>query len=128
MQVGSLVRETMDDSLKQTYIDKYPELNPDFIFAFPAYNVRNNEIGAVLGRNQLKRLDNNNQNVLHHAVSHQNFELIDLLLNPASVNSTFDKVAVRDNIFNKGNIIPDPLQMKFRECSDSFSGGIFKLR
>ncbi|MEK9931721.1 MAG: DegT/DnrJ/EryC1/StrS family aminotransferase, partial [Rhodospirillaceae bacterium] len=35
----------------------YPELNPDFIFAFPAYNTRNNEIGGVLGRSQLKRLD-----------------------------------------------------------------------
>ena len=36
-------------------------MNPDFIFAFPAYNVRNNEIGAIMGRNQLKRLDENIQ-------------------------------------------------------------------
>ena len=32
-------------------------LNPDFIFAFPAYNTRNTEIGGILGRSQLKRLD-----------------------------------------------------------------------
>ena len=38
----------------------YPDLNPEFIFAFPAYNMRNNEIGALLGKNQLKRLEENN--------------------------------------------------------------------
>lgn len=55
-----MVREASDDNLRQRYIEDNPELSPDFIFAFPAYNVRNNEIGAVLGRNQLKRLDANN--------------------------------------------------------------------
>ena len=54
-----LVREAADDEFKKGYLENYPELNPDFIFAYPAYNVRNNEIGAVLGRNQLKRLDAN---------------------------------------------------------------------
>ena len=32
-------------------------MNPDFIFAFPAYNARNTEIGGIMGRSQLKRLD-----------------------------------------------------------------------
>ena len=36
-------------------------MNPDFIFAFPAYNVRSTEINAVLGRSQLKRLDARNK-------------------------------------------------------------------
>ena len=31
----------------------------NFIFCFPAYNVRNTEIGAVIGLNQLKGLDKN---------------------------------------------------------------------
>jgi len=56
-----MVREARNDELKQTYIKENPGLNPDFIFAFPAYNVRNTEIGGVLGRHQLKRLDANNQ-------------------------------------------------------------------
>ena len=56
-----MVRESTNDEIKQSYIDENPELNSDFIFAFPAYNLRNNEIGAVLGRNQLKRLDVNNE-------------------------------------------------------------------
>ena len=55
-----MVRETTNEELSQSYIKDYPGLNPEFIFAYPAYNMRNNEIGAVLGRNQLKRLDKNN--------------------------------------------------------------------
>lgn len=54
-----MTREASDPELKKQYIDKYPQLNPDFIFAVPGFNVRNTEIGAVLGRNQLLRLDSN---------------------------------------------------------------------
>lgn len=55
-----MVRESNDQSLKDRYQFDYQDLNPDFIFAFPAYNVRNTEIGGILGRNQLKDLDKNN--------------------------------------------------------------------
>ena len=55
-----MVRESTSQELKQQYLEQCPDLNPDFIFAFPAYNVRNTEIGAILGRSQLKRLDENN--------------------------------------------------------------------
>ncbi|MET2991458.1 DegT/DnrJ/EryC1/StrS family aminotransferase [Herbaspirillum seropedicae] len=54
-----MVREATDDDLKLGYRQDNPQLNPDFIFAFPAYNVRNTEIGAIMGRSQLKRLDAN---------------------------------------------------------------------
>jgi CDP-4-dehydro-6-deoxyglucose reductase, E1 len=56
-----MVRESTSDTLKNTYKKQFQDLNPEFIFAFPAYNVRNNEIGAIMGRNQLKRLDENIQ-------------------------------------------------------------------
>lgn len=56
-----MVRESTESRLKQSYFKKYPDLNPDFIFAFPAFNVRSNEISAVLGRSQIKRLDVNNK-------------------------------------------------------------------
>jgi len=52
-----MVRETNDLEIQQVYKDENPELNPDFIFSFPAYNFRNNEIGGIIGRSQLKRLD-----------------------------------------------------------------------
>ena len=56
-----MVRESDSDAFKQRYYKKHPDLNPDFIFAYPAYNVRSTEINAVLGRNQLPRLDKNNE-------------------------------------------------------------------
>lgn len=54
-----MVREATDPAVRDGYRSAYPQLNPDFIFAYPAYNVRNTEIGGILGRNQLKRLDAN---------------------------------------------------------------------
>jgi len=54
-----MVREANDPALRSAYRQEHPELNPDFIFAFPAYNTRNTEIGGIMGRSQLKRLDAN---------------------------------------------------------------------
>ena len=52
-----MVREASDPAIKADYQKNYPELNPDFIFAYAAYNTRNTEIGGIMGRSQLKRLD-----------------------------------------------------------------------
>ena len=54
-----MVREANDQNLRNKYIEENPELNPDFIFAFASFNFRNTEIGAIMGRSQLKRLDIN---------------------------------------------------------------------
>lgn len=55
-----MVRESTDPELRARYGGDHPDLNPDFIFAYPAYNVRNTEIGGILGRRQLTRLNVNN--------------------------------------------------------------------
>ena len=55
-----LVREASSEKFRNKYLKEHPDLNPQFIFAFPAYNVRNTEIGGILGRSQLKKLDENN--------------------------------------------------------------------
>ena len=52
-----MVRESTDPTLKDTYATQNPDLNPAFIFAYPAYNTRNTEVGGVLGLSQLTRLD-----------------------------------------------------------------------
>lgn len=48
------------------YAHQYPEINPQFLFMTDGYNFRNNELGAVLGQSQLKRLpdmiDKRNEN------------------------------------------------------------------
>ena len=56
-----MVRESSSAELRDRYTRDYPDLNPDFIFAFPGYNVRPTEIAAVIGRSQLKRLDDRNR-------------------------------------------------------------------
>jgi len=55
-----MAREIGDDKIEKMIIKKYPKLSPKFIFLFPAFNFRNNEIGAIIGINQLKSLDKNN--------------------------------------------------------------------
>lgn len=55
-----MVRESRDEAFRSRYTSEFPDLNPAFIFAFPAHNMRSTEINAVLGRNQLPRLDANN--------------------------------------------------------------------
>ncbi len=56
-----LAREMSNKSEKNKLIKKYKNLSPNFIFLYPAYNMRNNEIGGLLGLSQLKKLDINNQ-------------------------------------------------------------------
>jgi|TARA_Y100000296_G_scaffold18669_1_gene22259 CDP-6-deoxy-D-xylo-4-hexulose-3-dehydrase len=49
----------LSDEVQNKYKKEYPNLNPLFTFAVPGYNMRNQEINAVLGLEQLKRLDYN---------------------------------------------------------------------
>ena len=55
-----MVRESGNTKFEKSMIKKYSYLSPKFIFLYPAYNMRNNEISAVIGLNQLKRLSDNN--------------------------------------------------------------------
>lgn len=55
-----MVRESGNAKFEKSMIKKYSYLSPKFIFLYPAYNMRNNEISAVIGLNQLKRLTVNN--------------------------------------------------------------------
>lgn len=57
MRSHGMVRESSQDNTRAEYANTYPDLNPDFIFAFPAHNMRPTEIGGILGLSQLKRLD-----------------------------------------------------------------------
>jgi CDP-6-deoxy-D-xylo-4-hexulose-3-dehydrase len=56
----AMAREMDSPSIKAKVIEDNPELNKDFIFLAPAYNMRSTEINAVMALNQLKRLDDNN--------------------------------------------------------------------
>ena len=56
-----MLRESGNKFFEKKLIKKFNYLSPKFIFLYPAYNVRNTEISAVIGINQLKRLDKNNK-------------------------------------------------------------------
>lgn len=56
-----MVREATSEQVKAGYKSRHPDLNPDFIFAYPAWNVRSTELNAIMGRKQLPRLDDNNR-------------------------------------------------------------------
>jgi len=51
-----MTREVSEETHSKYYKD---DLNPLFTFAVPGYNVRSTEINAVLGLEQIKRLDSN---------------------------------------------------------------------
>lgn len=61
MRSHGLVRELSGAQRKKDVAAAHSDLNPEFIFSFPAYNVRSTEINAVIGRSQLRRLDDNNR-------------------------------------------------------------------
>jgi CDP-4-dehydro-6-deoxyglucose reductase, E1 len=54
-----MLRESKFKSVISKATKKHKDLNKNFIFLNPGFNFRNNEIGAVMGINQLKRLDKN---------------------------------------------------------------------
>lgn len=61
-----MIRESTDENLKQSFYRDYPDLNPEFIFSVPGFNMRSTELNAVIGLNQLKRLDENNKRRMEH--------------------------------------------------------------
>lgn len=97
-----MVREAVSKKLKQKYSKEHPDLSPDFIFAYPAYNVRNTEIGAVLGRSQLKRLDHNN------VKRRRNFELFLKNLDSRKYRADFNLKGSCNYAFNLVIKEPDP--------------------
>lgn len=55
-----MVRESGNKTFEKKMIKKHKNLSPKFIFLHKGFNMRNNEISAVMGLNQLKNLDRNN--------------------------------------------------------------------
>ena len=60
LRAHGMLREVNNKSFEDKMKKKYSYLSPKFIFMHPGFNMRSNEISAVIGLNQLKRLDKNN--------------------------------------------------------------------
>jgi len=117
-----MVREAENAETRARYAQENPELSPDFIFAFPAFNVRSTEINAVLGRSQLKRLDACNQR------RRENFELFLRLIDPDKYRTDFDLEGSCNYAFNLVLKRPDValrarLERQMREHGIEFRRG-----
>jgi CDP-6-deoxy-D-xylo-4-hexulose-3-dehydrase len=126
-----MTRELTDKDMRQQYIDEHPDLNPDFIFMGPAHNFRSNEINAVLGLSQLKKLDDNNK------IRVKNFEYFIKGLNKEKYFTDFKIdgqcnyafiVVMKDRDFNLRDEIEQKLRDNGIEFRRGLSGGGNQLR
>ena len=88
-----MLREANNKKFERKLINKYKYLSPKFIFMYPSLNFRNNEIGAVIGINQLKSLNKNN------LLRTRNFKLFLKLLDPNKFFKEFDIVGSSNYAF-----------------------------
>ena len=79
-----MAREIGHAAEEKKIINKYPKLSPKFIFLYPAYNFRNDEISATIGLNQLKSLNKNNK------IRISNLSIFLKNLNPSMYRTDFD--------------------------------------
>jgi CDP-6-deoxy-D-xylo-4-hexulose-3-dehydrase len=81
-----MLRECGNKTFEKRIIKINKDLSPKFIFLYPGFNMRNNEISAVIGLNQLKRLTKNNKlraenfkfflNKLDKSIFYTDFDLV----------------------------------------------------
>jgi len=126
-----MVREVDNPAFRTEWEEASPDLNPQFIFAYPSGNSRSSEINAVIGRSQLPRLDANNRK------RSKNFTLFLSLLDPSlywtdfqiegSVNYAFNLVMNRpDDAFrDRLSAAMDANRIEYRRGS---AGGGNQLR
>ena len=126
-----MLRESGNRIYEKSVIKKNPKLSPKFIFLYPAYNLRNTEIPAVIGLNQLKRLNKNNKlrtknfkiflNHLSKSYYRTDFEL------EGSSNYAFPLVLKKANFKNR-NLLEKIMKINKIEFRRGNAGGGNQLR
>ena len=107
-------------SLQKKYEELYPDLNPLFTFAVPGYNMRNQELNAVLGSSQLKRLDYNIRRRI------ENFEL---WINSLDSNKYFVDYEINGNSnFALPLIVLNKNKIRFKNVCDILTTGGVEYR
>ena len=101
-----LLRESDNEVQRKTFAESHSDLNPEFIFTVPGFNVRNNEIGAIIGLNQLRNLEenviirNNNHNYFLNSIDKNKYKVnfntkgcsnyaLNIVLQPKYANDKF---------------------------------------
>ncbi len=126
-----MLRESGNKIFEKKIIKKNPKLSPKFIFLYPAYNLRNTEIPAVIGLNQLKRLNKNNKLrtknfkiFLNHLSN--NYYRTDFVLEGSS-NYAFPLVLKKANFKNR-NLLEKIMKINKIEFRRGNAGGGNQLR
>ena len=123
MRSHGMVRESLNKSTRQKYADDYPDLNPDFIFAFPSHNMRTTELNGLLGLEQLSRLDENNRirtRNLKHFLSLLDSEIFQTDFNVVgSSNYAFTLVLKKPDMARRGKV-----EKILREAGIEFRRGL----
>jgi CDP-4-dehydro-6-deoxyglucose reductase, E1 len=126
-----MVREMTDINFKNKIIEENPTLNPDFIFLGPAHNFRSSEINAVIGLNQLPKLDSNNKirtkNFDHFIKKLDSEKYITDLNIEGQCNYAFI-VILKEASFEKRDLIEKTLRKNKIEFRRGLSGGGNQLR
>jgi CDP-6-deoxy-D-xylo-4-hexulose-3-dehydrase len=110
---------------------KYNYLSPKFIFLYPAYNVRNTELAAVIGINQLKKLNLNNKirsrnlKIFLENIDKHNY-FTDFLFEGNS-NYAFPLILKKKN-FNNRNLLETVMKRNKIEFRRGNAGGGNQLR
>jgi len=135
---NGLLRDSQDDNFIKENIKRRKDLNNDFIFYTEGFNLRSTELSAVIGINQLKRLNKNikirNQNhklFLNHLrgdIFFKNFNLkgssnygLHLILkkkNPILFNKILkilDKNFIEFRLGSLGNQIRQPYLKRYKK-------------
>ena len=126
-----MLREANNKKYEKKIVNKYKYLSPKFIFMYPSLNFRNNEIGAVIGINQLKNLNKNN------LLRTRNFKLFLKLLDPNKFFVEFDMsgssnyafpIILKTKNFKKRNLFEKELLKNGIEFRRGNAGGGNQLR
>ena len=123
MRSHGMVRESTNLNLKLQYTEKYPNLNPDFIFAYASHNMRPSELNAILGLSQIKRLDNNN------LLRTRNFKQFLDLIDPKIFKTNFNIEGSSNYAFtlvlqNPNFILRDQIELLLKNIGVEFRRGL----
>jgi CDP-6-deoxy-D-xylo-4-hexulose-3-dehydrase len=126
MRSHGLVREIGNASTQELLVRAHSDLNHEFIFHSAGHNMRPTELGAVLGINQLPRLDRNIE------LRNRNFEYFLSLLDQSKYMIDFDLsgssnyaliVVMREEDLDRRDLIEKTLRNANIEFRRGLSGG-----
>ncbi len=107
-----MTREASEE-LQSKYKKEYPQLNPLFTFSVPGFNMRSTELNAVLGIEQMKRIDFNIEKRRHN---------LNVWLNNLDSQKYFTEFDTEGNSSFALPLIMKPNYVDRFKINDDFSG------